>query len=390
LKFSKLAERVGGKGADAWDVHFAALNKQRCGEDVLVLSIGQESDETTPQAIIDAAIDSLARGRHHYSEISGEPDLLDELALYCSEQYAMEITTENCAVFSGAQNALFSASLCTLDPGDDAIIIEPYYATYPATFSAGGARLRYVTTRPEADFMPSFDDVAKLVTADTRAIVVNSPQNPAGIIYPQTFIEPVVEMCRERNIWLISDEVYSAIAEPGSYKSPIAYPGALDVCIAVSSLSKSHRMTGWRLGWIVAREDLIRRLFNLSLCMAYGLPMFIQDAGVTAIQCSDSVSEQVRREVTEKREFVIDLLNRVDGISVCGSKTGMFVTFDVRQLGISATDFAWQLLNEFGVSVLPCIAFGESGRGILRMNVGESRENLKTACNRIGELASSF
>ena len=390
MKYSKLTERVGGKGADAWDVHFAALKKQRAGEDVLVLSIGQETDETTPQVIIDAAIDSLERGRHHYSEISGEPDLLNALASHLSELHGIDISTANCAVFTGAQNALFSASLCTLQQGDEAIIIEPYYATYPATFSAGGAKLCRVATMPENDFMPSFDDVVKKVTQKTRAIVINSPHNPGGIIYPHSFVEQIVELCKDNGIWLISDEVYASITEPGAFKSPLSYPGALDVCIAVSSLSKSHRMTGWRLGWITAREDLIRRLFNLSLCMSYGLPMFIQDAAITAIGCSNSVSDKVRRDVTEKRELVIGLLNKINRISVCGSKTGMFVTFDIRKLGISATDFAWQLLNEYQVAVLPCIAFGESGRGILRMNIGESSQTLRTACDRIGRLASTL
>ena len=386
MNFTDLARRVSGKGADAWNVHYAALERQQAGEDIIILSVGQESSETTPEFILDAARDSLERGRHHYSEIGGEPELKQALARQYSDQFGFAVSETNISVFAGAQNALFAASLCTLQKGDDVIVIEPYYATYPATFTAGGANLCHVTTLPENDFAPSFDDIDKQLTDNTRAIVINSPHNPAGIVYGQSFIEQVIELCVKHNIWLISDEVYSSLVEPASFKSPASYPGAFESCITVSSVSKSHRMTGWRLGWVVACEELIETMFNLSLCMSYGLPTFIQDACVQAIVNSADVSQQVRYDVNHKRELVISLLNRIDGIKVWGSKVGMFVTFDVRQTGISATDFAWRLLDEYDVAVLPCSAFGDSGKGIIRINIGDTEDALKTACSQIQAL----
>ena len=390
MRFSDLTRRVGGKGADAWQIHYTAQERQRRGESVIILSIGQEMLETTPRLIIDSAFDSLNRGRHHYSDISGEPQLRNALAKFASAQMGISISTSNCAVFAGAQNALFAASLCTLEEGDEAIIVEPYYATYPATFSVGGADVISVPTRPEDEFMLHAEEVLERITDRTRCIVINCPQNPAGVIYSNDCIDALVEVCQKQDIWLISDEVYSSLAAPNGFRSPASIPGAFERCITVSSVSKSHRMTGWRVGWIIADESLIRNLFNLSICMSYGLPMFIQDAAVTALEHSKDISEKIRHEINRKRMMVVETLNRIDGIQVRGAKVGMFVTFDVRNLGVSATDFAWKLLDEHQVAVLPCIAFGRSGAGILRMNIGESVSNLETACASINDLARTF
>ncbi len=390
MRFSNLTNRVGGKGADAWEIHYAALKRNRSGQKITILSIGQEMLKTTPQPIIDSAYDSLNRGRHHYSEISGEPELRSALAKFASENMGISISATNCAVFSGAQNALFAASLCTLEKGDEAIIIEPYYATYPATFSAGGADVISVPTRAEDDFMVQANDVFDRVTEKTRAIVINSPQNPAGVIYSDNNIEAIVRLCKEKNIWLISDEVYSSLATPGNFRSPAAIPGAFEHCITVSSISKSHRMTGWRVGWIIANESLIEHLFNLSMCMSYGLPMFIQDAAVTAIEETNEITPYIRDEIDRKRTAVVAMLGNISGIKVRGAKVGMFVTFDVRRLNVSASEFAWKLLDDHRIAVLPCKAFGQSGTGILRMNIGESDSNLKQACESIKELAAKF
>ncbi len=390
LNFTSLAQRVGGKGADAWEIHYAAIERQRQGEKIIVLSIGQEMLESTPDSIISSAFDSLNSGRHHYSEIGGEFELRKAVARWFAEETGLDVTEDHCAILAGAQNALFATSLCTLQHGDEAIIIEPYYATYPATFSVGGAEVVSVPTRAEHDFMPQMQDVEQSVSDKTRAIVINSPQNPTGVVYDNDFLHAILDICRERDIWLISDEVYSCFVPPGTYQSPAALPGAFNHCITVSSISKSHRMTGWRLGWVIAPEPVIEQLFNLSTCMSYGLPMFIQDAAITAIEQTASISEQVRSEIDSKREKVVSSLGEIRGIAVRGSRFGMFVTFDVTGLGLTEIDFAWRLLNEHQVAVLPCSAFGASGEGIVRINIGESESNLLAACDRIRSLVDSL
>ena len=390
MYFTSLTDRVGGDGSDAWEIHYAAISRQRQGADIIVLSIGQEMTEPTPDTIIQSAYESLQSGRHHYSEIGGEPDLRTAVARRFSEETGLAVTDANCAILAGAQNALFATSLCTLEKGDEAVILEPYYATYPATFSVGGAKVVAVPTRAEYDFMPLTCDVKEHITERTRVIVVNSPQNPSGIVYDVDFMKSMVDICRDRNIWLISDEVYSCLLPPGTHCSPATFPDAFDTCITVSSLSKSHRMTGWRIGWVVAPEPIIEKLSDLSTCMAYGLPMFIQDASITAIEQTDGISELVRHDIDRKRNMVVDQIDAIEGLKVVGSKFGMFVIFDVTELGISATDFAWRLLDEYQVAALPCKAFGSSAVGIIRICIGESEANLQAACDHIRSLAMSL
>ncbi len=390
MKFSSLTNRVGGDGADAWDIHYAAVERQRKGDDIIILSIGQEMGEATPKLIIDAAVRSLDNNRHHYSEIGGEPDLKQLIADRYTKLLNRPISTANVAVMSGAQNALFATSLCTLEAGDEVVIVEPYYATYPATFSVGGAKVVTVSTLPEHDFLPSIDDIAQKLTGKTRAIVINSPHNPSGMVYPTELLIQLVEICKSEKIWLISDEVYAFFVEPGAFCSPAALPGAFEHCITVSSISKSHRMTGWRVGWVVASEPVIERIFNLSVCMSYGLPMFTQDATCAALTVAAQFETSVRLQINRKRQRVISNLSQIERVVIRGSQVGMFVTVDIRQLPISASDFAWRLLDEYDVAVLPCSAFGPSGNGIFRLNIGESDESLQAACERIRQLAAKL
>ena len=390
MKFASLTDRVGGPGSDAWEIHYAAASRQLNGENVIVLSIGQEMLECTPEAVLEAAVDSLNNGRHHYSEIGGELHLRESVAARYTKLWGNPVSASNVSIMSGAQNALFATSLCLLEKGDEAILIEPYYATYPATLSVGGAAISAVPTRPENDFLPSIDDVSSRITDKTRAILINSPHNPSGMVYPERLIVDLVNLCKDKGIWLISDEVYAFFPEPGTFRSPASLPGAFEHCVTVSSVSKSHRMTGWRVGWVIASEPLIEKLFSLSLCMSYGLPPFTQDAASTALGRSEDIEGTIRNEINRKRNWVISKLSEISGVIIRGSNVGMFVTFDIRNLGIDGNDFAWRLLNEYDIALLPCTAFGPSGEGILRMNIGESDQNLQMACERIHHLISKL
>ncbi len=384
-RFSDLARRIGIGGAEAWEVHFEAAERKRAGEDIVILTIGQEMLAATFEPIVDAAVESLRSGRHHYSEISGEPELREQIAHHFYRQTGIEVSSSHCAVFAGAQNALFASSLCTLGPGDEVIIIEPYYATYHATFTAGGAKLIPIQTDPRSDFQFELDCIRSKLNDNTKAVVMNSPNNPAGVVYDDWRVRELVEICQSNGLWLISDEVYATLVEPGTFTSPASLPDALDNVITVSSISKSHRMTGWRLGWVVGSEELITNLSNLSLCMAYGLPMFIQDAATYAVSETERYSALVRQDVNANRELVISLLEGLEEIQICGSSVGMFVVFDVRDLGVTDKEFAWHLLDNFNIAALPCEAFGKSGSGLLRINVGESEQNLRRACAMIRE-----
>lgn len=390
MKFSTLTQRISGESVDIWDVHYDGMVRQEAGEDVIVLSIGQEIDQYTDDEIVNSAIDSLKGGRHHYTPLEGTVALRKAIAKRHNELTGQGVDETNCAVFAGAQNALFAAAQCVLEHGDEVILIEPYYTTYLATFTASGATLVSVPARPENNFQIDPDEVLAAITQRTRAIVLNSPNNPVGAVYTREQFKPLVDACVEKDIWLISDEVYQEMLLPHEHTSPASLAGADQVCITVSSLSKSHRMTGWRVGWVVGPKQLMNNLYNLSACMAYGLPGFIMDAAVTAFQTGSVTADKVRKNMDASRKILIGKLQGVNGLNIFSAAGGMYVVLDVRQTGVTSREFARNMLDRYDVAVLPCDGFGNSGKGLIRISLCAPKDKMEIACERIIEYVSTL
>ena len=390
MNFSSLTERISGESVDAWDVHYAAMERFEAGEDVLILSVGQETDQYTDGVIVESAVTSLRSGRHHYTPVQGSIALRKAIAKRHNELTAQGVDHTNCAVFTGAQNSLFAVAQVILEHGDEVILIEPYYTTYPATVSASGATIVSVAVKAENSFQIDPDDVIAKITDRTRAIFMNSPNNPVGAVYTMEQFKPLVDVCVERNIWLVNDEVYQELLHEDDRASPASLPGADQVCVTVSSLSKSHRMTGWRLGWVVGPKPLMDNLYNLSMCMAYGLPEFIMDAAVAAFEFGTSTADAVRESMNQRREIVVDRLKDVDKLEIYSSTGGMYVVLDIRGLGISSFEFSKRMLDQHDVSVLACDGFGESGRGLIRISLCAPDEKMILACDRIVEFVASL
>ena len=385
MRFSSVTERIAGDSVDVWDVHYRGMARLEAGEDIILLSVGQETDEPTPSAIVDVAVDSLRRGRHHYSAVAGVDPLRNAIVRRHQRLTGQVVGVDNCIVLAGAQNALFSVCQCVLDHGDEVMLSEPYYTTYPATVTASGATLVSVPVRPEDGFRIDPDRIAAAITPRTRAIVLNSPNNPTGAVYTREQFEAVVDLCLANDIWLISDEVYQEILPETERFSPASLARAAPICVTISSLSKSHRMTGWRMGWAVGPEALISHLYNLSMCMSYGLAPFVQDAAVAALEHDHDTANEVRDAMLDRRQVLIDALSDVPGIRLYSSEGGMFVVLDIRDLPVSGPDFADGLLEHHRVAVLPCDGFGPSGAGLLRISLCASRDKLVVAAERIVE-----
>ena len=382
MHYSSLVERVGGESVDVWAIHYEARKRQRDGEDIIILSVGEESDQNTPIAVQQAAIDSISSGRHHYTSVLGDERLRGIIAEKHRERTGQSVTADNVAVFSGAQNALFATSLCLLEHGDEVIVPEPYYATYPASVRLGGATMVSVPTDVGSGFTISIEGLESALTDRTRAVLLNSPNNPTGAVYSRRLLQAIVDLCRSREIWLVSDEVYAEIA-PEDFVSIGGLDGAGDICVTISSVSKSHRMTGWRCGWTIAPRTLNRHFYNLNMCMAYGLPPFIQDAAAHALETDSQTAHRVRERLSRNRQIIADELANLGTARLHTDGGGMFAVLDVRNLGVSSTDFAWGLLASQDVSLLPCDGFGSSGQGLVRISLCLNDDVMGTAARRI-------
>ena len=389
MRYAKLTQRIAGDGAAAWDIHYRALAMQAEGKDVLLLSVG-DPDFDTPAPIVEAAIDSLRAGHTHYADVRGKLALRQAIADRHRQRSGQPVSADQVTVLAGAQCALFCVAQCVLDPGDEVIVAEPMYVTYEAVFGACGATVVPVPVKPENGFRVCPQDVAARITPRTRALALNSPHNPSGASLPRSTWEALAELCVAHDLWLISDEVYSELLYEGEHVSPGSLPGMAERTATLNSLSKSHAMTGWRVGWVVGSPELATHLENLALCMLYGSPDFIQDAAVVAVNQPLPALEAMRDAYRQRRDLVCEQLAGCPGVKALKPDGGMFVMVDIRETGLSAQAFADRLLDREGVSVLAGEAFGPSAAGHIRLGLVVGAEALAEACQRIARCAGEL
>ncbi|WP_433735359.1 pyridoxal phosphate-dependent aminotransferase [Pseudomonas putida] len=389
MRYSALTQRIAGDGAAAWQIHDRALQLREQGVDVLLLSIG-DPDFDTPPPIVEAAIASLLAGDTHYPAVRGSHGLRDSIARRHRQRSGQRVDGDHVIVMPGAQCAVYSVAQCLLDPGDEVIVAEPMYVTYEGVIGACGAKVVAVPVRPENSFRVDPWDVAARITKRTRAILLNSPNNPSGANLPLMVWRELAALCIRHDLWLISDEVYSDLLYEGEHTSPASLPGMAERTATINSLSKSHAMSGWRVGWVIGPKPLAEHLVNLSLCMLFGIPEFIQNAAQLALDEDLPEVALMREEYRQRRDLVCSSLNQCPGLRAIWPDGGMFVMVDVRQTGLSAQHFAERLLEGYGVSVLAGEAFGPSAAGHIRLGLVVDRPKLADACRRIALCAMNL
>lgn len=382
MRYSPFVERISGESVSAWDIHYAAVEARGRGEDVIVLSVG-DPDFATASAICETAVDALRAGDTHYTHVLGRPALREAIAAKQSRLQGIAVHADNVALVAGAQNGLFATSLCLFSQGDEVLVPEPMYLTYEACIHASGARIATIEQPAANGFRLTRAALEKAISAKTRGIALATPCNPTGNVYSREELELVAEVAREHDLWVISDEVYGQITYDQPHLSIASLPGMAERTVVLNSLSKTHAMTGWRVGWVVAPTALVGHLDNLLLCMLYGLPGFIQEAAIKALELDDEVVSDARTVYRRRRDLVVAGLGGIADLDCRVSQAGMFMLVDVRRTGLSSMDFAWQLFRATGVSVLDAQAFGASAEGFVRISFTVADDTLKDACQRI-------
>lgn len=382
MHFSPLVDRIAGEGAAAWDLHADAQAARDRGEDVILLSVG-DPDLDTPEPVTEAAVSALHGGDTHYTEALGIPALRGAIARHFVAHGGWDAGPDNVCVVSGAQNGLFFASMLLLQPGDEAIMLEPGYVTYEATIGASGATPVAVGTPAGNGFRPDPDAIAAAVTPRTRALLLTNPNNPTGVVMTADELSAIAGIARQHDLWVISDEVYAALCFDAAHRCIASLPGMAERTVTVSSVSKSHAMTGWRSGWLVGPRAFIDHAANLTLCVLYGLPGFVQQATLVALEQADAVSQRVRGILRRRRDLLVERLAAIPELRVTPPEAGMFVMVDARGTGLDSAAFARRLYQEQGVSVLDGSAFGAGGAGHVRLSYTVDEGRLEEACRRI-------
>ena len=386
MRHSLLTRRLDVESARVWDIHYQARDRQGAGEDVILLTVG-DPDFDTPTAIVDEAERSLRRGRTRYGPTAGDPPLRETIARHHQRTTSQKVSAESVVVFAGAQSALFSCVLCIVDPGDEIAVFEPRYVTYDGVFDTPGAVRIDVPLATPQGFRFDPDALGRAVTPRTRVVLLNTPHNPTGVVAAREELEAIAEIAKRHELWVLSDEVYASLTYDAEHVAIASLPGMAERTVTINSLSKSHAMQGWRLGWAVGPEPLARHLTHLIVSMVFGTPPFTQDAALYALTHELAEVGEMERAYRARRDLVCARLNAFPGLVCQWPQGGMYAFVDVRGTGLSDEDFAWGLLDAVGVSVLPAATFGASAIGHVRVSLTAPEAALEEACNRIERYA---
>jgi arginine:pyruvate transaminase len=389
VRFSPLVDRIAGEETGAWRVHQEGVRRREAGHDVIFLTVG-DPDQAAPGAVISATIEALRRNRTGYSPIIGYPQVRAAIAARFERRTGRPCNADNVVLTPGTQGGLFCALNCLVGPGDEVILPEPIYGPYAGVIGASGACIVNVPLRAEKGFHPDLDALARAVTPRTRVIWINSPHNPTGAVFTADEIAGIAEVCRERDLWLVSDEVYEDLAFARPHVSPWSLPDMAERTIVASSLSKSHAMAGFRFGWVIGPPALSRHLFNFLLCMYFGGPAFIQDGALAALDAELPEVSALREAYRHRALLLAEILADAPNCRAIPPEGGMFVLFDVRGSGLGSEDFARELLVREDVALLPCDGFGPSAAGHLRIALTAPEARLEEAGRRIVRFARNL
>lgn len=387
MKMSSRIQNITGGGSDGWAVYYRARAMKAAGLPVIQLTMG-EHDIGTDRAILDAMHRSATGGNTGYALVVGNDDLRAAVADRIESRTGVPTGPENIVILPGGQAALFAAHHAACDPGDTALFIDPYYATYPGTIRAVGAVPRAIEVSADHGFQPQRQDL-EAAAQGASSLLINSPNNPTGAVYDADTMDGIAAVCQDHDLWLISDEVYDTQVWEGTHISPRALPGMAERTLVVNSLSKSHAMTGSRIGWICGPADVVHAIHNLATHNTYGVAGFVQDAAVFALSQGTAAEEAVAAPFRRRRQIVLDALAGQNAIRAAPISGAMYAMLDVRATGMDGESFANALLDAELIGVMPGESFGQGGAGHIRVAMTVDDDRLADAVRRIAAFAAT-
>ena len=379
----KLAERMSRLGTEtAFEVLVRARALERQGKDIVHLEIG-EPDFDTPANIVEAAVDALHKGWTHYGPSAGLPDLRQAIADEVSATRGVNVSPDEVVVVPGGKPIIFFSILALADPGDEVIYPNPGFPIYESMINFVGAHAVPIRLREELDFRLDVNELADLITDRTKLIIINSPQNPTGGMLTEDDIRDIAAAIGDRDIMVLSDEIYSRLIFEGKHHSIMSLDGWKDRTILLDGFSKTYAMTGWRMGYGVMRADLAQHVSRLMTNSNSCTASFTQVAGVEAIRGDQSSVDKMCVEFRRRRDYFAERVNKIKGFS-CKVPHGAFYMFpNISGTGWPSKKLADALLDQAGVAALSGTAFGAYGEGYLRFSIANSIENISKALDRV-------
>ncbi len=358
-------------------------------KDAISLGVG-EPDFDTPWSIREEGIYSLERGRTYYTSNSGLKELRVEIDHFLNRHYGISYNPDKEIIITvGGSEAIDIAFRTMLDPGDEVIIPQPCYVSYLPCAVLAGATPVIINLKEENDFKLTAEELCSAITPKTKILVLPFPNNPTGAIMNEAELREIAKVCIEKDIFVVSDEIYSELTYNSGHCSIASIEGMRERTIVINGFSKSHAMTGWRLGYACGPEVIIKQMLKIHQFAIMCAPTNSQYAAVEALRNCDGEVKKMVSEYDNRRRF---LLARLRGMGIqCFEPFGAFYIFpNIAKFGLTSDEFAKRFLMEYKVAVVPGTAFGECGEGFLRMSYASSLKNLKIAMERLEEFIKTL
>jgi aspartate aminotransferase len=377
------ARRMSRLGTEtAFEVLARARALEAQGRSIIHLEIG-EPDFDTPGHVVEAGCAALRAGHTHYGPAAGIPELRTAVAEEMRRTRGLRVSPEQVLVCPGAKPIMFYMLLALVDDEDEVLYPNPGFPIYESMIAFCGGRPVPIPLLESEGFAFGIEQLRRLVTDRTRVLILNSPSNPTGGILEPPLLEAIASLAVERDLWVLSDEIYGRILYEGTHTSIATFPGMAERTMILDGFSKIYSMTGWRLGYGVGPKALIQSMTKLQVNSASCTATFTQHAGVAALEGPQGEAEEMVRTFRERRDVMVDGLNRIPGVS-CVRPKGAFYAFpSIAGTGLGSQAVADRLLAEAGVAVLPGTAFGAHGEGHIRLSYANSMTNIEEALRRI-------
>ncbi len=357
------------------------------GEEVVSLAIG-EPDFPTPAHIVEAAKKALDDGYTKYTPAPGIKELREAIAEKSQKENKIPAKPEN-VIVAPTKHTLFLTCMALLDRGDEALIPDPGWVSYGPMVTLAGAKPVPVRAADEDGFVPSAETVAAAITPRTRLLMLNSPSNPGGSVYSRDAMRALADLAADRDLIVVSDEIYEKILYDGEHVSPASLDGMFDRTVTVHGFSKTYAMTGWRLGWLVAPTPLFKEIVKVQEHTITCATAFAQKAGVAALRGPTAPLEAMVAEFRSRRDLVMKEVAKIDRLST-DRPSGAFYVFPKVDVRLDSATLCERILKEASVAVTPGSAFGEAGEGHIRISYAASRETITEGVRRIGEVLAKL
>ena len=382
-KIMQLAERMSRLGTEtAFEVLAAAKAREAAGHEVIHLEIG-EPDFETPEYIVEAAVGALRSGAHHYTPATGILELRQVIATAVAKTRGIRVDPDQVVVTPGGKPIIFFSLLALAGDGDEVIYPNPGFPIYESMIRYVGAKPVPVPLREELDFRLDVEELLGLITDRTRIIIINSPNNPTGSVLTAEDLENIASKVVDRNLMVLSDEIYSRILYEGEHASITRYPGMQEKTILLDGFSKTYAMTGWRLGYGVMNRELAQQIGKLMINSNSCTAAFTQIAGIAALTGDQGPSLRMVETFRQRRDRVVELLNEIAGVT-CRLPQGAFYAFpNIKSFEKPAREIQNLLLTTADLALLSGTAFGCLGEGYLRFSYAASMENLEEGVRRM-------